>query len=98
MVEVPDGNARVTCGRRIFSVPRRNRVVGGHLARGGKLHRRCKIETPLRENLPKRLKRRRQTDFRMAVSHGDGGQRALGAGKERASYLVREPADTLSIR
>ena len=86
VIKMPDGNARVAGGRGILAVARGDRLVGSHLARGRKLHGGSQIQAALCQNRAKRLERRRQTDLRMAVAHGDGGQRALRPRQECAVH------------
>ena len=84
-------------GGRVLAVARGDSLVGGHFACGGKLNRGGHVHAVFFQDQAKRFKSRREADFRMPVTHGDGGQIALRAGKERAIHRFREPADGFLI-
>ncbi len=93
MVQVTDGNASVAHRHRILSAARRDGIVRGHLARGGKLHRGRPVDSEFFQNRPECRESCGQADFRMAIAGGDSGQRALRARQEPRRHLPRKLAD-----
>src|SRR5579883_2719720 len=97
MIKMTDAHPRVPGRGGVRSIARSDLFIGGHLARGGKLHRRGEIAAGGLENRFESVEDCRQADFRMTIAGGDRGLIELRAGKKSAIDFRGEFPDILMV-
>ena len=97
VIEIENADAGVAGGGGVRAVARGDFGVGGHFARGGKLHGAGEVEPGIMLDVAKGIEDGGQADLGMAIARGDRREIALRAREKRWVDLVSEGGDVRAV-